>query len=68
MMAAATRMPHLIDRLPKVRGRLTADARVIRTGRTLGLVECQVRHEQDGLVAHATSTCMTLRGEAGGRR
>jgi UDP-N-acetylmuramate dehydrogenase len=26
MMTAATRAPHLIDRLPKVRGRLTADA------------------------------------------
>src|SRR5215471_10922630 len=26
MMAAATTRPHLIDRLPKVRGRLTADA------------------------------------------
>ncbi len=26
MMAAKNRMPHLIDRLPKVRGRLTADA------------------------------------------
>ncbi|HUJ73568.1 MAG TPA: PaaI family thioesterase [bacterium] len=49
-------------------GQLTADARVIKTGRTLGLVECHVRHEQDGLVAHATSTCMTLRSGEGERR
>jgi uncharacterized protein (TIGR00369 family) len=43
---------------------LTAEGRVLKQGRTIGLVECDVRDEKRSLVAHATSTCMTLRGEA----
>ncbi len=48
-------------------GRLEARARVKSAGRTVSLVECDV--VSDGkLVAHAVSTCMTLRGEqAAGR-
>lgn len=42
---------------------LRAEGRVIRRGRTVGLVECDVRDEKGDLVAHATSTLMTLRGE-----
>ena len=42
---------------------LRAEARVIRRGKTIGLVECDVRDEKGDLVAHATSTVMTLRGE-----
>jgi uncharacterized protein (TIGR00369 family) len=42
---------------------LRATARVVKQGRTVGLVECDVIDEKDKLVAHATSTCMTLRGE-----
>src|SRR3989441_12118065 len=45
-------------------GKLRAEGRVIAGGRTVGLVECDVRDAKDRLVAHATSTCMTLRGEA----
>ena len=42
--------------------------RVVKAGRTVGLVECDVTDEQASLVARATSTCMTLRGEqAAGR-
>jgi uncharacterized protein (TIGR00369 family) len=49
-------------------GRLRAEARVIKRGRTVGLVECAVRNGEGQLVAHATSTCLTLRGaEAEGR-
>ena len=49
-------------------GRLTATGRVVKVGRTVGLVECDVTDEQASLVARATSTCMTLRGEqAAGR-
>ena len=44
-------------------GRLTATGRVVKAGRTVGLVECDVTDEQERLVARATSTCMTLRGE-----
>jgi uncharacterized protein (TIGR00369 family) len=43
------------------RGRLTATARVVKGGRTIGLVECDVTDEQGDLVARASSTCMTLR-------
>lgn len=42
---------------------LRAEARVVRRGRTVGLVTCDVRDEKGDLVAHATSTCMTLRGD-----
>jgi uncharacterized protein (TIGR00369 family) len=49
-------------------GRLRAEGRVLGGGRTVGLVECHVRDSREQLVAHATSTCMTLRGEqAAGR-
>jgi uncharacterized protein (TIGR00369 family) len=48
--------------------KLTAKGRVAKGGRTIGLVECDVRDEQGKLVARASSTCMTLRGqEAAGR-
>ena len=49
-------------------GKLVATGRLVKGGRTIGLVECDVVDEHDRLVAHATSTCMTLRGaEAVGR-
>jgi uncharacterized protein (TIGR00369 family) len=47
-----------------VDGTLTATGRVLHGGRTIGLATCDVVDEQGRLVAHATSTCMTLR-EAG---
>ena len=43
-------------------GRLTAVGSVIKAGRTVGLVACDVTDEDGSLVAHATSTCLTLRG------
>ena len=43
--------------------KLRAEATVIRRGRTVGLTQCDVRDEKGDLVAHATSTLMTLRGE-----
>jgi|ERR1043165_995267 uncharacterized protein (TIGR00369 family) len=42
---------------------LIATARVVKQGRTVGMVECDVTDEKGGLVVRATSTCMTLRGE-----
>jgi len=42
---------------------LRAEARVMKRGRSVGLAECDVRDEKGDLVAHATSTLMTLRGE-----
>ena len=53
---------------PVWRGRVTATAEVVKAGRTVGLVECRIVDESGSLVAHSTSTCMTLRGEqAAGR-
>ena len=46
---------------PVWKARLRATGRVVKQGRTVGLVECDIVDEQDNLVAHATSTCMTLR-------
>lgn len=48
--------------------RLRATGRVVKQGRTVGMVECDVTDEKGSLVARATSTCMTLRGsQAEGR-
>ena len=49
-------------------GKLTATGRVVKGGRTIGLVECEIVDEKQRLVARASSTVMTLRGaEAAGR-
>ena len=49
-------------------GKLSATAHLVKAGRTVGLVECNVTDAQQRLVARASSTCMTLRGEqAAGR-
>jgi uncharacterized protein (TIGR00369 family) len=42
---------------------LTAVGRVIKRGRTVGLVECNVTDEKGALVARASSTCLTLRAD-----
>jgi uncharacterized protein (TIGR00369 family) len=53
---------------PVWRATLRAEGRVVQGGRTVGLVECDVLDERERLVARATSTCLTLRGEqASGR-
>jgi uncharacterized protein (TIGR00369 family) len=49
-------------------GPLVATGRVVKAGRSIGLVECDVVDDKERLVARASSTCMTLRGEqAAGR-
>jgi uncharacterized protein (TIGR00369 family) len=49
-------------------GKLTATGRVVKSGRTIGLTECDIVDEQRSLVARASSTVMTLRGaKAAGR-
>jgi uncharacterized protein (TIGR00369 family) len=42
---------------------LRATGRIVKHGRTVGMVECDVTDEKGNLVARATSTCLTLRGE-----
>lgn len=53
---------------PVWQAKLTAEGRVVKRGRTIGLTECDITDEDGSLVARACSTCMTLRGaEAAGR-
>src|SRR2546427_4898548 len=42
---------------------LTAEAKVVKAGSTLGYVECEVKDETGKMVAKAASTCMKLRQE-----
>jgi uncharacterized protein (TIGR00369 family) len=49
---------------PVWRSHLRAEGKVVKRGRTVGLVECDVLDEKGSLVARASSTCMTLRGDA----
>ena len=49
---------------PVWKGHLVAEGKVIKAGRTIGLVEGRVTDESGSLVAYATSTCLTLRGDA----
>jgi acyl-coenzyme A thioesterase PaaI-like protein len=35
----------------------------VERGKTMGFVECDITDDQKSLVARASSTCMTLRGE-----
>jgi uncharacterized protein (TIGR00369 family) len=53
---------------PVWKARLRAEGKVVKRGRTVGLVECDVFDEKGSLVARASSTCMTLRSDmAAGR-
>ena len=49
---------------PVWRSPLRAEGWVVKAGRTIGMAECDVYDESGSLVARATSTCMTLRGDA----
>lgn len=53
---------------PVRRGLLVARGRVVKAGRTVGLVECDVLDESGSLVARASSTCLTLREDAAAGR
>lgn len=46
-------------------GTLLAHGKVVSRGKTVGLTECRIVDENDRLIAHATSTCMALRGAMG---
>jgi uncharacterized protein (TIGR00369 family) len=48
---------------PVWKARLIAVGRVVKQGRTVGMVECDITDDKGSLVARATSTCMTLRRE-----
>jgi uncharacterized protein (TIGR00369 family) len=42
---------------------LTAEARVVKAGATVGYVECEVKDDQGRLVAKAASTCLKVKRE-----
>ena len=46
---------------PVRKGKLTAEARVVKGGSALGYIECDVKDDAGKLVAKAASTCMKLR-------
>jgi uncharacterized protein (TIGR00369 family) len=46
---------------PVRKATLTAEAKVVQAGSTVGYVECNVKDQTGKLVARATSTCMKLR-------
>jgi uncharacterized protein (TIGR00369 family) len=48
---------------PVWKARLKAVGRVVKQGRTIGYVECDVTDEKGREIARAACTCMTLRGE-----
>ena len=48
---------------PVWRAKLRAEGSVVGGGKTVGLVMCDVFDEKGRLVARASCTCMTLRGE-----
>lgn len=48
---------------PVFEDELLAEARVVERGRTIGLVECDVRNAADKLVARMSTTYMVLRGD-----
>ena len=47
---------------------LKAEGKVVRRGRTLGYIECEILDERGQLIAKAASTCLVLRGEDAKRR
>jgi uncharacterized protein (TIGR00369 family) len=53
---------------PVWKAQLRAEGKVVRRGKTVGYVECEVTDEKGRAVAKASSTCLVLRGEnAAGR-
>ena len=43
--------------------RLIAEGTIVQQGRSAGMTECSVTDEYGRLIAKATSTCLTLRGD-----
>ena len=53
---------------PVWKAKLRAEARMVRAGKVVGLVECDILDERRRLIARASSTCMTLEGARGADR
>lgn len=53
---------------PVWKAQLRAEGKVVRRGRTVGYVECEITDENGRAIAKASSTCLVLRGkDAAGR-
>jgi uncharacterized protein (TIGR00369 family) len=53
---------------PVFKEKLLATGKMVKRGKTVGMVECDIKNETGALVARVSSTCMVLRGEkASGR-
>jgi len=53
---------------PVWKEKLHASGKVVKRGKSVGMVECDVTNSQGALVARSSSTCLVLRGEqAAGR-
>jgi uncharacterized protein (TIGR00369 family) len=53
---------------PVWNAKLVATGKVVKAGRTVGVVECDIVDDKNELIARASSTCLTLRGvQAQGR-
>jgi uncharacterized protein (TIGR00369 family) len=48
---------------PVWKASLRAVGHVVKQGHTVGMVECDITDDKESLVARASSTCLTLRGE-----
>ncbi|MBD3404859.1 MAG: hotdog fold thioesterase [Candidatus Lokiarchaeota archaeon] len=48
---------------PVITGKITASATVVKRGRRLGYIECEIRNDEGELVAKADSSCIVLREE-----
>lgn len=48
---------------PVWEAQLKAEGKVVRRGRSVGYVECEITDERGRLVAKAASTCLALRGD-----
>ena len=48
---------------PVWKARLRAEGRIVKRGKTVGMVACDVVDETGSLVARASSTCLTLAGK-----
>jgi len=53
---------------PIFKAKLRAEGTIIKKGNSVGLLECYIYDEKESLVAHATSTCMILKGNANRKR
>lgn len=53
---------------PVWKSKLRAVGEIIKRGSSTALLECYIYDEKDSIVAHATSTCMILKDNAGVKR